>query len=645
MRKKLWTLGSVPLLGFLVLIVIDIAHLGTEISQIKDMNNDIQVALQLRPLVTELQKERGRSVGYTASKTDEVYSKLQEQRTATDRVFEDLQNRFRSGELNSSNPYTNSKLEKIISDKTILSQLRNSVDEQSKTGVQYLENYTDYIYNGLDFLNYTAKNAPDQTISNNLLGYYFFLDMKDVLGQERAILYGTFLADTIDADSFGRYVFLQEDTEFLIHEFQLLADPEAFQFFNSRLNDERVAEVQRFKESFEARKFAGNYGEDAEAWFAAITAKIGLYGEMDAEIGNYILDVGQQLLNQSRYMLIFELVLSFVATLILISAVLVSIRLILKPLVSVTKGLVENSVQTNSAAILMAKSSHTLSDSAIEQSGALDETSTAFEEMTASAKSNSENAEEAKQAANKMRTAAEHGANEIAQLNAAMEDIQTSSDSISKIIKTIDDIAFQTNLLALNAAVEAARAGEAGKGFAVVAEEVRNLAQRSAEAARETSAEIETSISNSNRGVQINESIRKVFDEILEQARNVDQTIAGIAEASRQQTKGIEDVIGAVGHLNGKTQQTAHISEESEASAQGLQTQVADLVRHISDLSTKVIGGAIGRHLLLKTQEADNNSEAILGHQKPIHTPTQHPSRDFDLQLEDNNSHKLYEAF
>jgi methyl-accepting chemotaxis protein len=323
---------------------------------------------------------------------------------------------------------------------------------------------------------------------------------------------------------------------------------------------------------------------------------------------------------------------------------------VLKPLIEVTNGLVDNSVHTNNASKTLAETSHELSKSAIQQSGSLDQTSTAFEELTATAKSNTENAVHAKDAAILMRSAAEQGAEEIAQLNTAMEEIKNSSDSISSIIKTIDDIAFQTNLLALNAAVEAARAGEAGKGFAVVAEEVRNLAQRSAEAARKTSEEIESSIAKSGRGVQLNTSIREVFDQILEQARNVDSIIEGIAAASHQQTQGIEDVVEAVEHLNQKTQETAQISEETENSADGLAEQVQDMVKFIGDLSTKVIGGGIGRHLLLKTHEADNNSESILNlnHQsqngfssrnsKWVNAPSTNST-------EEEKEHALFEAF
>lgn len=162
-------------------------------------------------------------------------------------------------------------------------------------------------------------------------------------------------------------------------------------------------------------------------------------------------------------------------------------------------------------------------------------------------------------------------------LSAAMERIKGSSDETARIVKTIDEIAFQTNLLALNAAVEAARAGDAGKGFAVVAEEVRNLAMRSAEAAKDTSALIEESVRNAEGGVEVNGEVLEHLREITVQVEKVTEVMAEISAASEQQTRGIVQVTTAVEQMNQVTQQTAANAEESSSASEELAGQAEEM--------------------------------------------------------------------
>jgi methyl-accepting chemotaxis protein len=281
LRKKLWVIGCVPLFGFLVLNIIDISKSYSNVKELKVMSHDIAIAMELRPLITELQKERGRSVGYTASQSPAVYEKLQQQRSKTDQVFEDLNVRFNSGELQSKHESVTEDLRSIIGDRSTLIELRNAVDAQQNIDIYYLEEYTDYIYKGLDFLNTTAKASTDKDISTDLLSYYFFLDMKDALGQERAILYAAFLSDSLTVHQFARYAFLEEDVEFLLHEFEELAEAGMLDIYHTRKDDERNFVVDKYIQVFKENNFDGNFNQDPEAWFADITTKIGLYGEID----------------------------------------------------------------------------------------------------------------------------------------------------------------------------------------------------------------------------------------------------------------------------------------------------------------------------------------------------------------------------
>jgi len=239
--------------------------------------------------------------------------------------------------------------------------------------------------------------------------------------------------------------------------------------------------------------------------------------------------------------------------------------------------LADGSRQLTASAHEISTASQSLAQGASEQAASLEETSAALEEISAMTKRNSEHAAQAKSLANQTRAAAEIGATDMQAMSGAMDNIKASGDNIAKIVKTIDEIAFQTNILALNAAVEAARAGEAGMGFAVVAEEVRNLAQRSAQAAKETTDKIGDSIQKSAQGVAISRKVAASLQEILGKAREVDGVIGEIARATGEQSQGIAQVLTSVTTMDRVTQTTAASAEESAAGAEELNAQAVSV--------------------------------------------------------------------
>ncbi|MBA3848818.1 MAG: chemotaxis protein [Opitutus sp.] len=240
--------------------------------------------------------------------------------------------------------------------------------------------------------------------------------------------------------------------------------------------------------------------------------------------------------------------------------------------------------QTASAAQQISASSQSLAEGSSEQAASLEETSASLEEMSGMTKRNAENASRAKHTAGRTRQTADAGAGRMQTMQQAMEGIKSASEDITKILKTIDEIAFQTNILALNAAVEAARAGEAGAGFAVVAEEVRALAQRSAQAAKETAEKIGTSVAQSHQGVGISAEVAKNFTEIQTQIRELDELVAEIATASNEQNQGIGQVTTAVSQMDKVTQANAGAAEETAAAAEELNSQAAMLKEAITQL-------------------------------------------------------------
>ncbi|MCE5230707.1 methyl-accepting chemotaxis protein [bacterium] len=270
-------------------------------------------------------------------------------------------------------------------------------------------------------------------------------------------------------------------------------------------------------------------------------------------------------------------------------------------------GMIDNmtqaSEQITSASTQIASSSQQMAEGASEQASSLEEVSSSLEEMASMTKQNADNAKEANTQANDAKVGAERGSEVMEQMSMAIDKIKASSDQTAKILKTIDEIAFQTNLLALNAAVEAARAGDAGKGFAVVAEEVRNLAMRSAEAAKNTSTLIEDSQKNAEEGVAVSAKVAEILKQIVGGVQKVTHLNAEVSAASNEQAQGIDQINTAVAQMDKVTQSNAANAEESASAAEELSAQANELNETVRTLVAIVRGssGSENRKNLART--------------------------------------------
>ena len=269
-------------------------------------------------------------------------------------------------------------------------------------------------------------------------------------------------------------------------------------------------------------------------------------------------------------------------------------RSISSALSKVIDSLTQGSEQVSAASGQVSQSSQQMAEGASQQASSLEETSASLEEMSSMTKQNSDNARQANVMAGDTRQAVEKSRAAMGRMSEAIGQIKASSDQTAKIVKTIDEIAFQTNLLALNAAVEAARAGDAGKGFAVVAEEVRNLAQRSAEAAKNTSSLIEQSQKNADNGVAVSQEVAGILTQIVESVGKLSQLIGEVSSASQEQAKGIEQIGTAVTEMDRLTQSNAANAEESASASEELSAQANELNDMVNVLVGIVTGGSEG---------------------------------------------------
>jgi methyl-accepting chemotaxis protein len=264
---------------------------------------------------------------------------------------------------------------------------------------------------------------------------------------------------------------------------------------------------------------------------------------------------------------------------------------VIKKMVS---SLTETSTQIAAASEQISSSSQNLAEGSSEQASSLEETSASMEEMSSVTKQNAQNAEEAAKLVDMCSAAAENGNKSVGEMNNAMEDINASSKKIAEITKVIDGIAFQTNLLALNAAVEAARAGEHGKGFAVVAEEVRNLAQRSATAAKDTTALIDDCVAKADGGAKLAGKCGEALQDIVTNVKKATDLTKEINNASIEQSEGITQVNNAIQQMDQVTQSNAANAEETASASEEMSAQAESLVDQIGTLASLVGGRGDG---------------------------------------------------
>ncbi len=309
--------------------------------------------------------------------------------------------------------------------------------------------------------------------------------------------------------------------------------------------------------------------------------------------------------------------------LILGALVLLIARLATAPLKKAIDGITVGANHITASAGEVSSAGQQLAEGASEQAASLEETSASMEEISSMITSSSENAQQANEVMTEVNGVTSQATQSMKQLTGAIGEISAASEKTSKIIKTIDEIAFQTNLLALNAAVEAARAGEAGAGFAVVASEVRSLAMRAADSARETAELIEQTLSKVQEGTVLVEKTKSEFDRVSEGTGKVSTLINEVSATAKEQAVGVNQINRALQEMDAVVQRNAANAEESSASAEELFAESRTLLRHVSELQVMVIGGAGGELISAAVNVSKKTEPVSRGIKEPALPPKQ----------------------
>ena len=369
------------------------------------------------------------------------------------------------------------------------------------------------------------------------------------------------------------------------------------------------------------------YNSESMPALAAVQDKLRDMNELVADRASV---ARQQMQSSAKWTRAVVLVLSIIAGVLGVFAAAWIVITTTRALRGIVSGMQSGAVQVDAASNQVSSASQQLASGAGEQAASVEETSASLEEMAAMTRRNADSARQASDVTHDVSSEADSGKAAMSRMTEVIGRIKSSTDDTAKIIKTIDEIAFQTNLLALNAAVEAARAGDAGKGFAVVAEEVRNLAQRSAEAARSTSDLIEDSRVNSDSGVTACSDVGEILDRIVEGIANLSNLVTEVSTASDEQARGVEQVTVAINQIDQVTQGNAASAEETASASEELSAQAAEMNEMVSEL-VRLVEGA----------RRDNTSLGLARVERPAPAPVKErrkpkasaPTRDTEVVI------------